>query len=186
MTPKVAKCLIRYVEETDFPRLEAIYAEHEGESVPFGYFEDFREVIRSEEVIYFVAEVDGVVVGGGGISDYLPGSNAFFVFGVVERSECRKGYGTAILLARLMFIDPGPGGCQVGLEATEWSAEFFSRLGFKWHHLEEDDLGNQFLHGTHLVLPNDRRLFRHILNAGEVLLAQEIEEEIKAVSDRPE
>lgn len=183
MTPKVAKCLIRYVEEADFPRLEAIYSEHEGVSVPFGCFEDFREVIRSEEIIYLVAEVNGLVVGGGGISDYLPGSHASLVFGVVARSECRKGYGTTILLARLMYIDPGPAGCQVGLEATEWSTEFFSRLGFKWQHRDEDEIGNQFLHGTHMLFPGDRRFFRRILDAGEVVFAQEIEDQINAESD---
>jgi hypothetical protein len=84
------------------------------------------------------------------------------------------------MLARLMFIDPGSAGCQVALEATEWSADFFSRLGFKWHHHDEDEMGNQFLHGSHMVYPNDRRVFRRILDDGEVQLAQEIEDEIRA------
>lgn len=39
--------------------------EHEGESLPSGYFEFFREAIRSEGVFSFVAEVDSVVIGGG-------------------------------------------------------------------------------------------------------------------------
>lgn len=178
MSPKAAKCLIRFVEESDFQRLEVIYAEHEGVSLPCGYFEYFREAIRSDDVIYFVAEVDGEVVGGGGISHYFPGSQASLTFGVVERSECRKGYGTAIMLARLMFIDPGSAGCQITLEATEWSADFFSRLGFKWYHHDEDEMGNLFLHGSHMVYPHDRRVFRRILDVGEVQLAQEIEDEI--------
>jgi len=66
------------------------------------------------------------------------------------------------------------------LEATEWSADFFSRLGFKWHPHDEDEVGNHFLHGSHMVHPDDRRVFRHILHAGEVQLAKEVEDEIKA------
>ena len=137
-------------------------------------------MIRCDEVIYFVAEVDGRVLGGGGISHYFPGSQASLTFGVVERTECRKGYGTAIMLARLMFIDPGSEGCQIFLEATQWSADFFSRLGFKWHRHSEDEAGNHFQHGSHIVYPNDRRVFRRILNAAEVTFAPEIENETKA------
>lgn len=177
MTTKAAKCHIRLAAETDYHRLEAIYVEHENESIPCGYFEHFREAIRSDEVIYFVAEVDGQIVGGGGISNYLPGSQASLTFGVVLKSKCRMGYGTAIMLARLMFVDPGLLGCQITLEATEWSADFFTRLGFKWHHFDEDELGNHFLHGSHMVYPSDRRVFRQILDAAGVTLASDFEDE---------
>src|SRR5688572_6818061 len=115
MTLKAAKCHIRLVEESDYPHLESIYVAQEGESLPCGYFEHFREATRSDEVIYFVAEVDGQVVGGGGISDYFPGSQASLTFGVVRKEECRNGYGTAIMLARLMFINPGVKGCLITL-----------------------------------------------------------------------
>lgn len=179
MTSKAAKCHIRLAAEPDYPRLEAIYVEHEGKSVPCGYFEHFRETIRSDEVIYFAAEVDGQVVGGGGISDYLPGSQASLTFGVVLAEKCRMGYGTAIMLARLMFVDPGLLGCQISLVATEWSADFFTRLGFKWHHCEEDESGNHLLHGCHMVYPNDRRVFRQILDSAGVTLARELEDVIK-------
>lgn len=170
MTPKAAKCHIRLVGESDYPRLEEIYLAHEGETLPFGYFEHFREAIRSDTVIYLVAEVDGQVVGGGGVSDYFPGSRAALTFGIVAQNECRKGYGTAIMLARLTLVDPGLQGCQIGLEATEWSADFFTRLGFKWHNHDQDDAGNHFFHGTHMVYPGDRRTFQRILDAGGVTL----------------
>lgn len=179
MTPRTAECHIRLVEESDFEVLETIYSGQEGESLPTGYFEYFSEAIRSDEVIYFVAEVDNRVIGGGGISHYFPGSQASLTFGIVEKEECRKGYGTAIMLARLLFVDSGVEGCQITLEATEWSSDFFSRLGFKWHHHEEDEAGNFFLHGSHTVYPNDWRVFRRILGDGGVTLSDEIENEIK-------
>jgi len=180
MTPTVGKCHIRIIEDSDYPRLEEIYRAHEGTSLPIGYFEDFRNAIRSDSVIYLVAIADGEVVGGGGISDYFPGSQAVLTFGVVAPEHCRKGYGTAIMLSRLLLIDPGAEGCQICIEATEWSAEFFSRLGFKWHGSDEDQFGNQFLHGNHMVYPNDRLVFRRILDGGQVTLDCELEDEINA------
>ncbi|MBX3741797.1 MAG: GNAT family N-acetyltransferase [Akkermansiaceae bacterium] len=125
-------------------------------------------------MIYFVAEADGRIIGGGGICEYFPGSQVSLTFGVVSKDELRRGYGTAILLARLAFIDPGSKGCEILLEATEWSSDFFSRLGFKWHDHSEDLAGNIFFHGTHMVLPGDRQIFQRILDLGEVTFASEL------------
>ena len=131
---------------------------HEGVSLPDGYFGDFQATIRDELVDYFVATVDDRVVGGGGVSDYLPGVQAGLAFGIVDPSECRKGYGTAIMLSRLLFVDPGSDGCQIVIQATEWSSDFFGRLGFSWYENENDDAGNHFLYGTHMVYPGDRQV----------------------------
>ena len=133
-----------------------------------GYFPDFEATIRDPAVDYFVAEVDGRVVGGGGISNYTPQVQAHLTFGVVDPDQCRKGYGTSIMLSRLLFVDPGSEGCQIVLEATEWSSEFFTRLGFSWYDHEEDEHGNLFFFGTHTVCPGDDRVFRKILSNGGV------------------
>lgn len=174
MAPKAAKCHIRLIEEADYPQLESIYTAHEGTSLPYGYFDEFCGTIRSEEVIYLVAEVDGRVVGGGGISDYIPGCQANLTFGVVNKDELRKGFGTALLLARLALVHPGTEGCQITLVATEWSVDFFSRLGFNWHDHEQDMAGNIFFHGSHVVLCGDRQVFQRILEMGEVTVAPDL------------
>lgn len=174
MTLKVARCHIRFVQSSDYLRLEEIYLGHEGDAIPAGYFEEFRETIRSEEVFYLVAERDGVIVGGGGIFGYVPGSQASFTFGVVEKKECGKGYGTALILARLRFIDPGREGCQICLQATERSADFFGRLGFTWYDCEEDEAGNRFVFGAQMVSAGSREVFSRLLTSGEVTLADDI------------
>ena len=51
---------------------------------------------------------------------------------------------------------------------TEWSSEFFTRLGFSWYDHEEDEHGNLFFFGTHTVCPGDDRVFRKILSNGGV------------------
>ncbi len=162
------------IEEADYPRLEEIYRGHEGVAVPAGHFDAFRETIRGE--LYFVAEADGKVIGGGGIADYVPGEHACLVFGVVERAECRKGFGTSILLARLLFIDPGSGGSVISLLATEWTVEFFARLGFGWIGETQDDAGNRLFEGRHVLLPRHRPVLRRILDTAEVTFDSDIEE----------
>ena len=168
--PKADECHVRMAEERDYPELERIYLAHEGESLPPGFSDDFRATIRDPAVIYLVATVDDRVVGGGGIGEYQPGVRAMLTFGVVEPAECRKGYGTAIMLSRLLFVDPGIEGCQILLEATGWSADFFNRLGFSWYWHEEDGAGNVFLSGSHMVYPRDGDVFRRILDDGRVSL----------------
>jgi len=168
--PKAAKCHVRLNENRDCQDLERMYREHEGISLPKGYFEEFRATIRNKDVDYLVATVDERLVGGGGVSDYIPGVQATLVFGIVDPAECRKGYGTSIMLSRLLFIDPGSAGCQIVVGATEWSSPFFSRLGFTWYDFDQDEEGNRFCFGTHMVYPGDGRVFRRILAEGSVAL----------------
>ena len=54
------------------------------------------------------------------------------------------------------------------LTFTEWCIEFFTRLGFTWHEHDEDEQGNLFFFGTHVVLPGDDKVFRKILSDGGV------------------
>lgn len=179
MTPKAAQCHVRIIQDSDYPRLEEIYLQHEGKTLPVGYFNEFRGTIRDDAVIYLVAERDGLVVGGGGIANYVPGSYASLTFGVVAAEHTRKGYGTALLAARLLLVDPGTVGCEIDVVATEWSVGFFTRLGFHWLGHEQDELGNRLSHGTQMVYPGDRRRFRKILDAGGVTLERDLEDEIK-------
>jgi hypothetical protein len=76
MIPKAAKRQVRIIQDSDYQRLEEIYLGYEGKTLPAGYFDEFRETIRNDAVIYLVAEIDGQIVGGGGIANYVPGSYA--------------------------------------------------------------------------------------------------------------
>ena len=135
----------------------------------------FRLRLRSDSVhYYFVAEADDRVVGGGGISNYTPGGQATLAFGIVDPQLCRRGYGTSLLLARFLFIDPGPGGCVVSLEATEWSADFFARAGFRWYASSQDEHGNRFVSGYHHIPPGDRERFRRAFDDAGLTLCPEV------------
>jgi len=170
---RAGQCHIRKVSQIDYRELERIYLAHEGRTLPEGYFSEFQVVIRNREDPYFVAELDGQVLGGGGIWNYIPGVQAHLTFGVVDPEQCRKGYGTALMLARLLYIDAGLDACQITLEATEWSLEFFTRLGFFWHGQEQDERGHLFFSGSHMLYPGDEKVFRKILSEGGVSIAED-------------
>ena len=175
MTPRAGQCHVRRVCEADYAELERIYLAHEGETLPEGYFAEFQSAIKDPDHLYFVAELNGQVLGGGGIADYIPGVQAHLIFGVIDSEQCRKGYGTSLMLARLLYIDSGLAGCQISLEATEWSMPFFTRLGFVWYDHEEDQQGHLFFSGSHMVYPEDDRVFQRILSAGEVSLSSDFQ-----------
>ena len=128
MSLRAGRCHIRSVQDRDYARLEEIYRGHEASSLPKGYFEMFQDTIRDDQVLYLVAEVNGKVIGGGGISGYAVATQASLTFGIVDIDECRKGYGTALMLTRLLLVCPRSEGRQIVLQATEWSAPFFGRL----------------------------------------------------------
>lgn len=168
---RVGKCHIRRATRADWPELERIYLAHEGGLIPPGYFAEFQDSLANPANLYFVATVDDRIIGSGGIGGHDDGDQqATLLFGIVDPAQCRRGYGTAILLARLLHVSDGDRACRVHLSATFWSAPYFARLGFKWHANETDDAGNHFLYGSHVILPGDDRIFRQRLAEGSVTL----------------
>ncbi|RBP45974.1 acetyltransferase (GNAT) family protein [Roseimicrobium gellanilyticum] len=180
MKPHLGKCHIRLIKDVDYSTMEGIYLGHEGVDMPLGYFELFKNTIRDESVIYVVAEADGRIVGGGGIAYFESGYHASLLFGIVERSKCRMGFGTSILLSRLFCISSILPGCQLSLEATEWTSDFFARIGFIWHGNEEDERGNRFLHGSQMIYASDKETFRALLNMGGVTVDTTVSDRIQS------
>lgn len=167
-----ARCRIRRAVEADLPRLEEIYLSQEGHALPEGYFEDFRGTIRDTGgVLYLVAEAGGKVVGGGGIGHEVIGSRVHLSFGIVHAQECGKGYGTDLLLSRLVSFEAAAGGCEVLLEATEWSAGFFRKMGFTWYGVYRDEQGYAFAQGRNILQRSDQESARRLLEQRRVSLA---------------
>jgi hypothetical protein len=180
MNPRLGKCHIRLIKEEDCPTLERIYFEHQGNDVPLGYFEEFKNTIRDPNVVYFIAESDAQIIGGGGVADFQSGPHASLAFGVIARSKCRMGYGTSLLLARLYFVSCILPGCRLTLQATEWTADFFARIGFIWQGQDEDENGNRFLYGSQILYPHLNKTFLQILDSNGVTLDISIIARIKA------
>lgn len=170
MPSKPGKCHIRFAEPTDWPELERIYIAHEGGRIPAGYFSEYRECLRNPDTLYFVASVGDRVVGGGGIAPYQSGEHATLAFGLVDPQECCKGYGTALLLARLLYVDTGASGCRIFLTATFWSNPFYARVGFRWYGNQVDEAGNRLLYGSLLVRAGEQDEFRTRLEDSGVTL----------------
>lgn len=157
------RCYIRKAEERDWDRLEEIYLSQQVTALPEGYFPEFQQTIRDPDIHFLVAEANGRVVGGGGVVTHSPGRLVGLTFGTVHASECGKGFGTDLLLARLASIPIEGAECQVLVVATQWSANFFRRLGFVWHHVYQDERGYAYAEGSQLVTPANQVSARRLL-----------------------
>lgn len=174
--PNLASCHIREVNQDDYPILEKIYSAQASETLPDGYFEEFREAIRCSFVLYLVAEFEGRIVGGGGIQYLQSKSSACLTFGIVAREYQRRGLGTSILLTRLSLLEPDDAGCEVTLTATKWSAPFFRRIGFGMPYESVDELGQTLLHGYLRMFPaHVEQMKRIVREAGvRIVVSREI------------
>ncbi|MFF1946071.1 GNAT family N-acetyltransferase [Rhodococcus qingshengii] len=97
-------------------------------------FEEFLTELRSS---YYVVEVDGTIVACGGWS-LRPDGSASLCWGMVKRSEHRKGIGSYLLDERLQLIRSEGSVSSVALVTSQHSQPFFERLGFDVVGIEPD------------------------------------------------
>ncbi|HEX2864875.1 MAG TPA: GNAT family N-acetyltransferase [Deinococcales bacterium] len=101
---------------------------------------DFAAFLRAgPSEPYFVVEDGGRVVACGGVFARSGGRTAGLSWGMVERSRQRRGYGRALLRARLDWLrEHLPGLEAVTIETSQRSEPFFARMGFEVTRVEPD------------------------------------------------
>jgi predicted N-acetyltransferase YhbS len=127
-------CYIRPVRDTDFDRCEEIYRANELAHFPQGYFPRFSTWLRDQRALILVAETNGVVEAVCGVSAQEQEGHHFAAlsFGMVHPSVHKRGYGTALLLARLSLLRTAKHRTIVILTTTGGSERFYKRFGFKF------------------------------------------------------
>jgi N-acetylglutamate synthase-like GNAT family acetyltransferase len=151
---RLPSCRVRPMSEADFDVCEQIYRLNEAGHLPAGGFERFSNYVRARHAEFVVVEVDGVVRGFGGIAVPKSGSVkiATLVFGVIHPDDHRKGYGTTLLLARLVSLARPTSFCTVVLYATDRSRTFYERFGFSLRSRAIDPVTGVELTGCHAQL----------------------------------
>jgi predicted N-acetyltransferase YhbS len=128
----VPPCVIRLLVPDDFPACEALYRLNEARFPP-GMFGAFSEYLRAGKALFLVAESNREVVAMGGVSMQRTGKRemASLVFGLVHPSFQRRGYGTALLRARLAMLPLARGAWIVLITVAGGSETFYARFGFR-------------------------------------------------------
>jgi ribosomal-protein-alanine N-acetyltransferase len=87
---------------------------------------------------FFVARLDGKIVGCGGFYILRDETKAKLVWGIVEYSLHRKGIGKALLVHRINSIEILYPGYKICMDTTQLSKPFFEKMGFKTEKAEKD------------------------------------------------
>jgi GNAT superfamily N-acetyltransferase len=129
-------CAIRPLAgAADVAACEAIYRLNEPGRFPEGARSNFLEYIRQrQKALFLVAEVEGTIVGFGGITMDRKGKLEFahLVYGMVDPSHQGKGIGTALLLARLAVLPVPRRWWTVLFVPVAGSESFYARFGFRY------------------------------------------------------
>jgi GNAT superfamily N-acetyltransferase len=128
-------CRIRRYSESDFEACAAIYRANEGTHFPEGFFANFERLHTEARFrpLVLVAEVDQEVRAFGGITIQCGQSLANLSYGMVHPEHLRRGYGTAILFARLAALPEPVFDWTIALTTAGPSSSFYEQFGFRLH-----------------------------------------------------
>lgn len=131
---RIPHCHVRLLEDKDFDACEAIYRLNEPSRFPSGYFPRFSEWLRNRLALIIVIELNGEVVGVGGIAAQIQEDRYFapLSFGMIHPTYHRNGYGTVLLLSRLALLRPHNGKIWALLTTAGGSESYYCRFGFKF------------------------------------------------------
>lgn len=102
----------------------------------------------TDNPIYYVMELDNNLIGCGGFGEKagIDGTASItFVWGMVDRTYHKKGFGEQLLQFRLAQIPLHFPGKQIILDTTQFSYTFFEKYGFKTVKITE----NSYAEGMH-------------------------------------
>lgn len=105
----------------------------------------------NKQEVYYVLEENGVVVGCAGY--YIPESEARanMVWGMVQRNEHKKGFGSILLEYRIQQIKNTEPGLRITLDTSQHCNTFFEKFGFQTTKITPDGYG-QGLHRYDMIM----------------------------------
>jgi ribosomal protein S18 acetylase RimI-like enzyme len=131
IVPKLAACSIREYHPND---LEACLDIHESNEPDFVRPQDrqaFREFLELGTTYQLVLIHDGDVIACGGLDLLGDEGSAYLLHGMVHEEYQQRGFGTALLAARLALLEVEDRPLDVWLRASAEAAGFYRRFGFQ-------------------------------------------------------
>lgn len=108
--------------------------------------QEFADALDSGLYLWIVIEYQGEIVAVGGIClDKQMDSTSHLTFGMVHPDWHGKGFGTALLFARLAALPRPDGWARIFMSSVDSSVGFYRRFGFTFFgRLPLDDTPNEF------------------------------------------
>lgn len=117
---------------TDIPACRELYKLNEPGRFPPNLMEEYERTLAAKGTAFLVARMGGELVGAGGLMR-LGGEASRGIglaFGLVHPAWQRRGFGSALLLARLAALPEPDPYWNIALSAVESAQTFYQQFGF--------------------------------------------------------
>lgn len=121
----------RCFNPSDLPACLELYTLNEPGRFPEGVKRQYEQWLKAQRDCVLVAEREGRVIASGGISRVFRENIAILCFGLVHPAFQGRGFGAALVLARLALLNPSTPAYAVLICAVPQSIGYYRRLGFR-------------------------------------------------------
>lgn len=101
-------------------------------------YPDFEKYLSEEIETYFVAEIDEVIVGCGGINFKTNENTSMLSWDIIHPEYQGKGIGKKILKHRINFIKENYSTYKIIVRTSQIVYEFYEKQGFKLLEIHQD------------------------------------------------
>lgn len=160
-------CRIRPMQEADVAACVRIYQLNEGGNFSGG-LDSFRKSLEPGGSLYLVCEEDGEIRAMGGMKICYTGNDEIveLFFGMVHPDHHHRGFGTAIVLARLSVLPAPRDEWQVRMHSV--ADGFHRKFGFHPYEVVHDEVGNRIVSLMLYLSSNGIARSRVVLTAAHV------------------
>ena len=163
-------CRVRPYRVEDFEACAELYLLNEPGRFPPGYCDDFCECLKTGSSLFLVCEVDGRILGVGGISMNRGEHDcASLCYGLIHPAHHKEGFGTVMLLARLALLPEPDGRWFAFMLTVKGSASFYRRFGFSGE-MMVDDRNNEMWQYSTLIEAGCLQQCREALAAASITI----------------
>ena len=124
-------CNIRLYKSEDLAQLMSLISLNIPKYFADSESADFKEYLENEIEKYYVLEMNGVLIGCGGINYLEDGTKGRISWDMMHPDHQKKGYGSELLLHRLDILKSDKNIRIIEVRTSQMSYGFYEKHGFK-------------------------------------------------------
>ena len=101
-------------------------------------YDDLINYLESGYEDYFVVNIDGIVVGAGGINYFLKNKTARLSWDIIHPDWQGKGIGSRLTKMRIELINANPDIDLIEVRTSQLAYRFYEKMGFKLEYTSDD------------------------------------------------
>ena len=130
--------MIRPFEKTDIPDLLKLLKLNIPAAFAQSEYDDYVHYLDSEIEDYFVVDVNGRIIGAGGINYNLEKKEAYLSWDFLHPDWQGRGLGKRLALMRLDLIKTKASINKIVVRTSQMAFKFYEKMGFRLKYTSED------------------------------------------------